>query len=124
MVDVLFLRGILSLVLNAVALIVVAQLFQSFHLEGFGTALLAALILAVLNVVVKPILIILTLPFTILTLGLFLFVINALTLMIAQGVMGDSFVIDGFGTALLAAVILSIINLLLNRVVKDTLTSS
>lgn len=123
MVDVLFLRGILSLVLNAVALIVVAQLFNSFHLEGFGTALLAALILAVLNVVVKPILIILTLPFTILTLGLFLFVINALTLMITQGVMGDSFVIDGFGTALLAAVILSIINLFLNRVVKDTLTS-
>ncbi|MBS3681761.1 phage holin family protein [Ornithinibacillus massiliensis] len=119
----MFLRGILSLVLNAVALIVVAQLFNSFHLEGFGTALLAALILAVLNVVVKPILIILTLPFTILTLGLFLFVINALTLMITQGVMGDSFVIDGFGTALLAAVILSIINLLLNRVVKDTLTS-
>ncbi|MEN2467820.1 phage holin family protein [Ornithinibacillus sp. FSL M8-0202] len=119
----MFLRGILSLVLNAVALIVVAQLFNSFHLEGFGTALLAALILAVLNVVVKPILIILTLPFTILTLGLFLFVINALTLMITQGVMGDSFVIDGFGTALLAAVILSIINLFLNRVVKDTLTS-
>ncbi|MBC5637876.1 phage holin family protein [Ornithinibacillus sp. BX22] len=119
----MFLRGILSLVMNAVALIVVAQLFNSFHLEGFGTALLAALILAVLNVVVKPILIILTLPFTILTLGLFLFVINALTLMITQGVMGDSFVIDGFGTALLAAVILSIINLLLNRVVKDTLTS-
>ncbi|MFS0674227.1 phage holin family protein [Ornithinibacillus sp. 179-J 7C1 HS] len=119
----MFLRGILSLVLNAIALIVVAQLFDSFHLEGFGTALLAAFILAVLNVIVKPILVILTLPFTILTLGLFLFVINAVTLMITQGVIGDSFVIEGFGTALLAAVILSILNLLLNRLVKDTLTS-
>ncbi|WP_047984094.1 phage holin family protein [Ornithinibacillus californiensis] len=119
----MLLRGILSLVLNAVALIVVAQLFDNFQLEGFGTALLAALILAVLNVIVKPILVILTLPFTILTLGLFLFVINAVTLMITQGVIGDSFVINGFGTALLAAVILSILNLLLNRLVKDTLTS-
>jgi putative membrane protein len=119
----MLLRGILSLVLNAVALSVVAQLFDNFQLEGFGTALLAAFILAVLNIIVKPILVILTLPFTILTLGLFLFVINAVTLMITQGVIGDSFVINGFGTALLAAVILSILNLLLNRLVKDTLTS-
>jgi len=122
-VDILLLRGILSIVLNAIALIVVAQLFDNFHLEGFTTALLAALILGVLNIIVKPILILLTLPFTILSLGLFLFVINAVTLMITQGVIGDDFVIHGFGTALLAAVILSILNLLLNRLVKDTLTS-
>ncbi len=121
--DTLLLRGILSIVLNAIALIVVAQLFENFHLEGFSTALLAALILGILNIIVKPILIILTLPLTIFTLGLFLFVINAVTLMITQGVIGDDFVIDGFGTALFAAVILSILNLLLNRLVKDTLTS-
>ncbi|WP_042142705.1 phage holin family protein [Paucisalibacillus sp. EB02] len=119
----MLLRGILSIVLNAIALIVVAQLFENFHLEGFSTALLAALILGILNIIVKPILIILTLPLTIFTLGLFLFVINAVTLMITQGVIGDDFVIDGFGTALFAAVILSILNLLLNRLVKDTLTS-
>ncbi|WP_407944456.1 phage holin family protein [Ornithinibacillus contaminans] len=123
MVDVLLLRGVLSIVLNAVALITVAQLFDSFHLEGFGTALLASLILAILNIIVKPLLIIFTLPLTIFTLGLFLFVINAITLMITQGVIGDSFIINGFGTAVLAAVILSILNLLLNRLVKDTLTS-
>ena len=119
----MLLRAVLSIVLNAIALIVVAQLFDKFHIEGFSTALLAALILGVLNIFVKPILIIFTLPFTIFTLGLFLFVINAVTLMITQGVIGENFVIDGFGTALLAAVILSILNLLLNRLVKDTLTS-
>ncbi|MEN2768522.1 phage holin family protein [Ornithinibacillus xuwenensis] len=119
----MLLRGILTIVLNAVALITVAQLFDSFQLDGFGTALLASLILSVLNLIVKPILIILTLPLTIFTLGLFLFVINAVTLMITQALIGDSFVIDGFGTAILAAVILAILNLLLNKLVKDTLTS-
>jgi putative membrane protein len=119
----MLMRWILSLVLNAVALIIVAELFDSFHLEGFGTAVLAALILSILNIIVKPILVILTLPLTIFTLGIFLFVINAVTLMIAQAVIGDSFIIDGFGTAIVAAVILSILNLLLNKLVKDPLTS-
>lgn len=114
-------RGLLSIFLNAIALIIVSNIFDSFHLEGFGTALLASFILAALNTVVKPILIILTLPITVISLGLFLFVINALTLMITQSVMGPSFVIDGFGTAIIAAIILSIINLILSKFVKDTL---
>ncbi|MBU8566293.1 phage holin family protein [Virgibacillus pantothenticus] len=113
-------RWLLSIVLNAVALIVVAQLFDSFHLEGFGTAVLASIILSILNILVKPILVILTLPVTMLTLGLFLFIINAITLMMTQAVMGSSFVIDGFGTAVLAAIIISIINVLLNRLVQDS----
>ncbi|WP_077328040.1 phage holin family protein [Virgibacillus siamensis] len=115
-------RWLLSIFLNAVALIVVAQLFESFHVAGFGTALLASIILAILNVIVKPILIVLTLPITVVSLGLFLFVINAITLMLTQGIMDESFVIDGFGTAIIAAVIISILNLLLNRLVKDTVT--
>lgn len=84
----MLLRWIVSIVLNAVALIVVAVLFDSFHLDGFGTALLASFILAVLNMIIKPILVVLTLPITVLTLGLFLFVINAITLMITQSLMG------------------------------------
>lgn len=115
----MLLRWIVSIVLNAVALIVVAVLFDSFHLDGFGTALLASFILAVLNMIIKPILVVLTLPITVLTLGLFLFVINAITLMITQSLMGPSFAIDGFGLAILAAVIISIINLLLNNLVRD-----
>lgn len=115
----MFLRWFLSLFLNAIALIAVAQLFDSFHLEGFGTALIASIILSILNIVVKPILIIFTLPITVVTFGLFLFVINAITLMITQGIIDDSFVIDGFGTALIASIIISILNILLNQLVKD-----
>lgn len=116
----MILRWILSIFLNAIALIAVAQLFESFHLEGFGTAIVASIILTVLNMIVKPILLFLTLPITILTLGLFLFVINAVTLMMTQSLMGSSFVIDGFGIAIIAAFIISILNTLLNRLVKDT----
>src|SRR5699024_5414976 len=113
----MLIRWFLSIILNAIALIAVAQLFDSFHLEGFGTAILASFILSILNVLVKPILII----FTLLTLVLFLFVINAITLMITQGLMDASFVIDGFGTAIIASVVISILNLLLNSLVRDTI---
>lgn len=116
----MLLRWFISIFLNAIALIAVAQLFDSFVLEGFGTALLASFILSILNVIVKPILVILTLPITIFSLGLFLFVINAITLMITQGLMDASFVIEGFGTAVIAAVVISIINLLLNSLVRDS----
>ena len=111
----MILRWFLSIFLNAIALIAVAQLFNNFHLEGFGPAIIASIILSVLNVIIKPILVIFTLPITILTLGLFLFVINAITLMITQGVMGSTFVITGFGTALIASIVISIINLVLNK---------
>lgn len=117
----MLLRWFLSLFLNAIALIAVAQLFDSFHLEGFGTALFASFILSILNIIVKPILILLTLPITVVSFGLFLFVINAITLMIAQGLIGDSFVIDGFGIALIASIIISILNILLNQLVKDSI---
>lgn len=115
----MILRWFLSIFLNSVALIVVAQLFENFHLEGFGPAIIASIILSVLNVIIKPILVIFTLPITVITLGLFLFVINAITLMITQGVMGPTFVIHGFGTALIASIVISLINLVLNSLVKD-----
>ncbi|WP_339227349.1 phage holin family protein [Oceanobacillus sp. FSL K6-2867] len=117
----MFKRWIISLVLNAIALIAVAQLFQTFQLDGFGTALLASFILSILNVFIKPLLIILTLPITIFTFGLFLIVINAITLMLTQALMGPSFIIDGFGTALIAAIVISLLNMLLNSLVKDSL---
>lgn len=116
----MLLRWFLSIFLNAIALIAVAQLFDSFTLEGFGPALIASFILSILNVIVKPILVIFTLPITVVTLGLFLFVINAVTLMITQGLMGSTFVIDGFGTAIIASIVISIINLLLNSLIRDS----
>lgn len=112
-------RWILSIVLSAVALFITSMLFESFHLDGFGAAVLASLILSIVNTFLKPIMVFFTLPITVLTLGLFLFVINAATLMITQSFMGDSFVIDGFATAMIAAVIISLLNVFLNRLVKD-----
>lgn len=112
-------RWFISIFLNAVALIVVAQLFDTVYIEDFGTALLASVILSIINYVVKPILVVLTLPITFVTLGLFLFVINAITLMLVQGLMDASFVIDGFGIAILAAIIISFLNTILNQLVRD-----
>lgn len=115
----MLLRWFVSLFLNSIALIVVAYLFESFHVESFGTALLASVILAILNVIVKPILVLLTLPITFVTLGFFLFVINAITLMITQSMLGSDFVIDGFGMAIVAAIIIAVINVVLNRFVGN-----
>lgn len=116
-------RGIISILLNALVLVVIAGYIDAFQLSSIGAAIIASIILSILNIIVKPILILLTLPVTFLTLGLFLFVINAATLMITQGIMGDSFVIDGFGTAILAAIVMSILNLLIQKVIIDPLRS-
>ena len=112
-------KWLASILVNSLILIVVAGYIDTFHLEGISAAITASLIISILNVIVKPILVILTLPVTILSLGLFLFVINAVTLYLTQAIMGDSFSIDGFGTAVLAAIIISILNLLIQKVIVE-----
>ncbi|SER80994.1 putative membrane protein [Gracilibacillus ureilyticus] len=112
-------RWVLSLILNALALMLIDYLFDGITIDGFMMALIASIILAVLNAIVKPILIVLTLPITIITLGLFLLVINAITLMLTQALLGDGFIIDGFGTAVIAAILFSILNLFINKIVKE-----
>ncbi len=114
----MFLRWVISIVLNALALITVAQLFDGIHMEDFTTAILAGLILSILNVLVRPLLIILTLPITIITFGLFLLVVNATVLMLTQHFLRPDFAIDSFGIAILASILISIITMVLNRAVK------
>ncbi len=114
-------RWIINVVINAIVLIVVAGYFDSFYLSGVGAAIVASLLLSILNVFVKPFLIILTLPVTVLTFGLFLFVVNAITLMIAEGIMGDAFQIDGFGTAILASIFISLLNIMIDKVIIEPL---
>jgi putative membrane protein len=97
-----------------------AGFFQdSFYLSGFGAAMFASFILSILNVLVRPLLIILTLPFTIFTLGLFLFVINAITLLLTDEMMGDAFELSGFGMALFISVIMSIANTIIQKTIFD-----
>ncbi|KAA0548756.1 phage holin family protein [Bacillus sp. BGMRC 2118] len=114
-------KWLLSILVNSLVLIVVAGYFESFHIEGVGAAIVASFILSILNVIVKPILIVLTLPVTLLSLGLFLFIINAITLWMTQSLMGDSFVIESFGMAVLAAIVISILNLLIQKVIIEPL---
>ncbi|MFQ3544892.1 phage holin family protein [Halobacillus rhizosphaerae] len=110
---------LLHIIVNAVAIIAVSQLFEGITYEGIGGALLAGLILSILNAIVRPILVVLTLPITIISLGLFLFVINAITLLLTDALLGSTFQIAGFGTAILAAIVISLINLVLNSLIKD-----
>ncbi|MDQ0233484.1 phage holin family protein [Metabacillus malikii] len=114
-------RWVLSILVNALMLIVVAGFFDSFYLSGIWAAIGASFILSILNVLVKPFLILLTLPVTVLTLGFFLFVINAITLMITEGLMGDAFNIDGFGSALLAAIVIALLNLMIQKAIVEPL---
>ncbi|WP_209121429.1 phage holin family protein [Alkalihalobacillus sp. BA299] len=112
---------LIHLLVNSITLLIVAHFFASFHLSGFGAAFFASIILSILNFIVRPILVFLTLPVTILTLGLFLFVINAITLKLTAGFMGSSFDINGFGMAVLAAIIITILNTLIQKMIVEPL---
>ncbi|WNB92787.1 phage holin family protein [Bacillus sp. NEB1478] len=112
---------IISLLINTIALMVVAGYFDSFHIENIGAALLASVLLSLFNVFLKPLLIILTLPVTIVSLGLFLIVINAALLSLTAELMGNSFNIDSFGMALLASIIISLLNMFLTNFIYEPL---
>jgi putative membrane protein len=88
------------------------------HVDGYGTALIAALVLGILNAFFRPILFILTLPINVLTLGLFTFVINAVLLLMTSGITGG-LVVDGFGSALFGSLIISLVSLLLSLFISD-----
>ena len=109
-------RWLLGIVINAILFIALAGFFkESFYIESLIAALGASFVLSVLNIFVKPILIILTLPVTVFTLGLFLFVINGVTLLLTDRIMGGSFEINGFGTAVLIAIIMSFVNVVIQK---------
>ena len=100
-------------VINALALLLVAYLLKGIHVAGFTSALIAALVLGLVNTLIRPMLVILTLPVTILTLGLFIFIINALLFMFVGNVL-SGFQVASFGSALLGSVLYSVISWLLS----------
>ena len=102
------------MIITAVVAFALSSVLPGIHINTFWTALVLSLVLAVLNFLLKPILIILTLPITILTFGLFLFVINALIVWLA-GKFVAGFRVDGFGWALLFSLLLSLLTSLLYR---------
>ena len=100
-------------ILNAVALLVVAYILPGITVASFGSALIAALILGLLNTLVKPLLIVLTLPITIVTLGLFLLVLNALVFWFAGSIL-KGFQVEGFWWAVIGAIVYSLVSGLLS----------
>lgn len=91
--------------LNAIALLLVAYLVPGVHVAGFWTAIWVALVLGLLNAIVRPILVLLTLPITILTLGLFTLIINAGILLFVSNIT-KGFTVDSFAAALVASILL------------------
>lgn len=104
---------LLKWALYAVALVVVSYLYPTVRVDGFGSALIAALVIGLLNAVLRPILVLLTLPVTLVTLGLFLFVINALMFW-AAGSLLAGFHVEGFVAALIGSLLYSALGLLID----------
>jgi putative membrane protein len=98
---------ILRLLVTAILVLAIAHFLPGVAVAGFGTSLIVAIVLGLLNLFVKPILVLLTLPVTILTLGLFLLVINALVILLCSEIVGG-FKVDSFLTALFFSIILSV----------------
>ena len=105
-------KFILKIVFSALVAFVLARYLPGVHIDSYWTAILFSLVLTLLNFFVKPLLILFTLPATILTLGLFLFIINAVVIWMASG-MVEGFVIDGFWPALLFSILYSLITSIL-----------
>lgn len=105
-------KFIINLVLNALAIMLAAYLLPGIHVDGFTSAIMLALVLSLLNVTLKPVMVILTIPVSVVTLGLFLIVINAGVILLA-----DYFIpgtnIDGFWWAILFGLVVSIVNSIL-----------
>ena len=99
--------------LLAAALLLVAHLYPGVSVKSFGSALVAAFVLGLFNTLVRPLLVLLTLPVTLLTLGLFLFVINALMFWAAASVL-DGFNVGGFGAALIGSLIYSLCGMVID----------
>jgi putative membrane protein len=103
---------ILRILLTALAVVILAKILPGVNVEGYVTAIIVALVLALLNLLVKPVLVLLTLPVTILTLGLFLLVINAIIILLADAFVGG-FGVSGFLMAIVFSLLLSLFQSLL-----------
>lgn len=99
-------KTLLQIILTGIFVLLLSELLGGVYVTDFFTAIVVAALLALLNILVKPILLILTLPITVVTFGLFLLVINALIILMADGLIGG-FSVDGFWWALLFSILLS-----------------
>ena len=111
-------NGIVKFFLTGLAVLLTAYLLPGVHVENYGYALVVALVLSIANVIVKPLLIIFTIPLTVLSLGLFLLVINAIIILIVDYFV-PGFSVDGFWWALAFSLILSVFNSMFSDLAGD-----
>jgi putative membrane protein len=110
--------GIVRFLLSGLAVLVGSYLLRGVHVDHYGYALLVAAVLALVNILVKPILVVFTIPITIFTLGIFLLVINALMIQLVD-FLTPGFLVDSFWWALGFSLILSILNSLFGDISKE-----
>lgn len=111
-------KALIQFLLNGLAVVVAAYILPGVDVEDYWSALIVALVLAIANIIVKPILVIFTIPLTIATLGLFLLVINAIIIMIVDALV-PGFTVTSFWWALAFSLILSLINSLFGDLTKE-----
>tara|TARA_R110002050_G_scaffold179118_3_gene312419 strand:+ start:60079 stop:60420 length:342 start_codon:yes stop_codon:yes gene_type:complete len=111
-------KFIIRILLSAIAVIILSKILPHVLVDSYYTAIIVALVLSLLNFIVKPILVILTLPVTILTFGLFLLIINAIIILLADKLI-DGFTVDGIWWALLFSLCLSFLQSILFSLLKE-----
>lgn len=112
-------KGLFSrVIIYAIILFIISELMSGVEVGGIGSALFGGLILAVLNTLVKPLLQIISLPITVLTLGLFSLVVNGIVFALAA-VLTPSFTVAGLGSAILASILFTILNIMFSTTVMD-----
>lgn len=111
-------KVILRMLLTAVAVVILAKILPGIHVQDYVSAIFLAIVLGFLRVTLKPVLVLFTLPVTVLTFGLFLLVINALIIMLA-GYFVDGFIVDGFWWALLFSLLLSFLQSIFFSLLKE-----
>ncbi|MFM7365789.1 MAG: phage holin family protein [Cuspidothrix sp.] len=110
---------VLTWIGSALALLITSKIVSGIILNSFASALVAAVVIGLVNAIIRPILQILTFPITLISLGLFSFVVNALTLWLASAITpGSGFQIQGFIPALLGSIVLSIVSGIINQIVN------
>jgi putative membrane protein len=112
-------RLLLNWLLSAISLLIVSRVVPGFYLRGFTAALIAALVIGLVNATIGLFVKIITLPITFLTLGIFWWVVNALMLMLASKLLSPDFMVRGFWPAFWGAIVLSLINMLLKALTRE-----
>ncbi len=112
---VLYMKTLLHILINALVILGLSHFLAGVYVSGFGTAVIVAIVLGIVNILIKPLLLILTLPINILTLGLFTLVINALMIMLVSALV-PGFNVAGFSWALITGIVMSLVGYVVHSI--------